>query len=282
MTVKILLPTFDNYRILDRTLNSISKCRAPEDLCEIVVIENRKKGKTEELVAKYKNGSFIPIVYCYSECAGKSAALNDYIFKHVDDEVFLIFTDDDIRFNENWVTSFVKAAQKNGGQYFYGGSFFVDYERRPDRRLLRYFPESARGINDDDFKRKKKMIFFGFNWAAYAKDIKSIGGFDVNFGPGSLTGATGQETTAQIQLINSGLTPFLVENNYVWHWIPQEKSDLKWLKERYRRNGVSLRLQKQYLCFFSHFIRRQVLGFLSREVCILNLEALMGFLTKTV
>ena len=48
-------------------------------------------------------------------------------------------------------------------------------------------------------------VFLGANWAAFARDLKEVGGFDPWFGPGSATGSTGQEQTMQRRLLGAGL-----------------------------------------------------------------------------
>jgi glycosyltransferase involved in cell wall biosynthesis len=280
MDVKILLPTFKNDLILEKTLCSLSACFKPDCACQVVVIENGVMGKAREAVSRYNPGSNVPMSYYYSESVGKSATLNNYIFNHVDSEDFLIFTDDDVRFNENWVINYVVAFRENGDRYFYGSGFYAEYEKDPDPRLMRYFPQSARGFSDDDFRKLKKPFFLGFNWAAYAKNIKDIGGFDVRFGPGSTTGATGQETMAQIRLFDAGIQPFLVENNYVWHWVPKEKSSFSWLKKRYYGMGLAIKLSNRPFGFF-YWIKGALRRPFAVKRYILFFCALKGYLGKS-
>ncbi len=248
MNTRVLIPTRDNDVVLNRTLSSIAECNAPDQACEIVVIENGPKGGAEAIVNKYRFDSSVPMIYYYSKYSGKSAALNDYIFKYLSDEDFVIFTDDDIRFNQSWVINFVATAKEKGDGYFYGGAFGVDFEKRPDDNIMHYLPPSAVGVKDDEFTKNKSLLFLGCNWAVHVGNIKAIGGFDHNLGPGSVTGATGEETAAQIKLLSIGVKPFLAEDNYVWHWVPKEKSNFLWLKDRYYRNGVALK-QINSSCF---------------------------------
>ena len=64
-------------------------------------------------------------------------------------------------------------------------------------------------------------IFLGLNWAAFASDLKEVGGFDPRFGPGSATGSTGQETAMQRRFLAAGLHGRDVPHAEVWHWIPR-------------------------------------------------------------
>jgi hypothetical protein len=80
--------------------------------------------------------------------------------------------------------------------------------------------------------------FLGFNWAAFAKDIRAAGGFDPDRGPGSPTGSTGQETDMQRRLLAAGLGGIYVPDAKVWHYIAADRSTAAWALERNYRQGV--------------------------------------------
>jgi hypothetical protein len=98
-----------------------------------------------------------------------------------------------------------------------------------------------------NIRRNPKTIFLGCNWAVSAGQIKGIGGFDVNYGPGSATGAGGQERAAQLKLLARGSTPRFLPGNPVRHIVPGDRCSLPWLKDRYCRAGVAFRLRNDYL-----------------------------------
>src|SRR5690606_15592913 len=118
-------------------------------------------------------------------------------------EGLVVFFDDDVRLDPAVLAHYATAAEGLDGGVFFGGSFGVDYEKPPPQWLLPLLPFSARGM---DLKSKDRLWeYLGFNWAAFATDIRGLGGFDPNFGPGSPTGATGQETTMQHQMDEAGM-----------------------------------------------------------------------------
>ena len=86
-------------------------------------------------------------------------------------------------------------------------------------------------------------VFLGANWAAFASDLKEVGGFDPWFGPGSATGSTGQEQAMQRRLLGAGLHGRYVPHAEVWHWNPKDRCSPRWALHRAYRNGVKYGLQ---------------------------------------
>ena len=70
-------------------------------------------------------------------------------------------------------------------------------------------------------------LYLGCNWAAFTGDLRAAGGFDANFGPGSPTGATGQEAEMQERLLARGVRQVDVPDALVWHYVPEERSTLR-------------------------------------------------------
>lgn len=232
----------DSESIYD-TIKSLSTVTAPTEFDRVIIVENGDSSKLDkERVLKL---STLSVECIYTKQKGKSVALNVAIDNYIPDDYFILFTDDDIRFNESWLLNFSQAFKKHGRGYFYGSAFGVDYQHQIDPALLKALPPSAQGVSDGAFKKNPKRAFLGCNWAAHKDDIINAGLFNPNFGPGSKTGATGQESEMQDRLRKIGLEPMLVENNPVWHAVPPEKSSLEWAKERASKTGKERFIRKK-------------------------------------
>ncbi len=231
----IIIPTYGRSSLLDRTLASLSQCIFPSNYLKTVVIENGEKGDAESVCYKY--GS-INCEYVYSEYANKSDALNKALAT-INSEAFIIFFDDDIRVSSEVITAYASAFKKYGANYYYGGPYEVDYEVRPKEYYIDFLPISAIGWEKDQSQKLSPIDFIGFNWAAHSSHIKKLGGFDINFGPNSITGATGQEHNMMARLFEDGVMPYYVENAKVWHYVPTQRATFNWLINRKYKSGIS-------------------------------------------
>src|SRR5690606_21102731 len=140
--------------------------------------------------------------YVHYPVGNKSAALNTVINDLAPDD-FLFFTDDDVRVDRQLLLAYEAAARQYGRGNFFGGPTGVDYEQQPEAHVRRYLPASARGwVYSGRGVEIDAPDFLGFNWAAFAGDIQSAGGFNPNRGPGAPTGSTGQESDMQRRLLS--------------------------------------------------------------------------------
>lgn len=106
--LSILLPTRDRAEGLGVTLESLRRLRPPEGVqVELVVVDNASRDRTSELVKDFA-ASAPPFEVRLAHCAkgGKSAALNCGLAEIESDLV--VFTDDDMSFDENWLVAFIE------------------------------------------------------------------------------------------------------------------------------------------------------------------------------
>lgn len=133
-----------------------------------------------------------------------------------------------------------RAGQEYGPGHFFGGPFNVDQEVSPPEWLRYYLPPSAKGCWYEDGSEIDDTFtdFLGFNWAAFASDLKLADGFDTSKGPGSATGSTGQETDMQRRLVAHGIKARYVPEARATHLVPRENSTPEWALRRSFRSGV--------------------------------------------
>lgn len=230
----VVIATSGRPRLLERSLKSLAACTKPEAYMETVVVENGSRHGTQRIVESFEHD--LSARYLYSHPANKSAALNLAI--ETLNNPLVIFTDDDVRCDRGFLDQYAVAAAKTDVPAFFGGPMGVDYERRPADWLLQLFPASAKGWTAESIGND--LLFMGINWAAYASDIRAVGGFDVHRGPGGLSGGTGQETAMQQALRAACRISVYVPEAKVWHCVPAERSTPEWLLDRQYRKGTSM------------------------------------------
>jgi len=240
-TFGVMIPTCGRPNLLKRTLDSLAKCDLPSGYLGLLVVENGPKGELESIVASA--APQLKEVYQYEQLPNKSNALNIGMRELPAD--FLFFTDDDVRFSPQILNCYVDAANRHGAGHFFGGPVGVDYVQSPPHWLIPFLPISARGwsLNRSSECSYSRPDFMGFNWAAFREDIEAIGGFDPRFGPGSTTGATGQESTAMQRLLKNNVQGWYLPDAKVWHYVPEDRCTPEWTRRRYYQGGLSVGYQ---------------------------------------
>lgn len=236
--ISVIIPTHGRPDLLEETLDSLNSCKLPDSYNKLIVVENGSRSDAKKLVSALPDR--LKAEYLYVEWGNKSNALNKALEQVESDLVF--FTDDDVRLHPQILLAYEKAAEGYQKEAFFGGPVKVDREEDPPAWMESLLPYSARGY---DLKNERmKSGYLGFNWAAFAEDIKKLGGFDPRFGPGSTTGASGQESDMQIRMRDEGFMEVDVMDAIVWHKVPLSRCNEKWLQKRFFKVGISKAVKK--------------------------------------
>jgi len=196
-------------------------------------VENGPKGDAKS-IADQMEGK-LEIEYVYDENPGLARAQNTAL-RQVD-EGFVIFFDDDVRFQKDILVNYARAAENEGKGAFFGGPVDIDYEEPPPDWLSSFLPPSAEGWGLNGLEQEDHGWFLGANWGGYAEEIRALGGFDEDLGAGGSVNVLGDETDMQKRLLKSGAEQVFVPEAKVWHYVPTERCNPRWLLRRYYRMG---------------------------------------------
>ena len=229
--IVIIIPTAKRSNLINRTLKSLSQCIKPEAFDKTIIVENGQKTDVEQVVSKYKKN--LSIHYLYVERPNKANAMNEAVKLARDS--FIYFSDDDVRYSKKVLMAYADAFAKRKGKEFYGGPVKVDYATEPPPKwMLEFLPPSAKGFEviDGSNELRRGRLALGFNWAVFSEDILSAGGFNPNFGPGSPYVPLGDESDLQARLLDAGYRGVYVPEGLVWHYVPTERCNKRWLLKR--------------------------------------------------
>lgn len=232
----IMIAVAGRHTGLDEMLRSLANCRKPSSYQGTVIIENGEKYEAEQIAARFSNS--LKSRYFYFPRGNKSAALNYGLSTISAPETLIFFTDDDGFIEPDTLLAYEEASLGKKQGFFFGGGMKVRYETPPSPWLKDLLPSSARGWEpdtNDDYRRTPR--FLGINWAAFVGDIKQIGGFNENLGPGTQPKRTGQEWDMQEKLLQAGCQAVYVPKAQVWHDVPKERSSFAWLLRRRFQGG---------------------------------------------
>ena len=128
MHVSVAICTWNRAKILDRTLERLCQIRVPPGLeWELLIVENNCTDETPAIVRSYEDR--LPIVRLLQPVQGVSHARNRALQAARGDLV--IFTDDDVLVDADWLAAFAAAANRWPDASFFGGVIAPLYESEP-------------------------------------------------------------------------------------------------------------------------------------------------------
>lgn len=232
-SLSVLIPTAgDRLDLLKRSLESLAKCDRPSIYRETVIIENGGKRGVEDIVRPFT--ASLDARYLFDPMGNKSNALNTALKSM--GEGLIILLDDDVRLSPGVLQDYAKAAHGMESGLFFGGPCEVDFEVPPPAWLLPHLPSSARGWRLEPGQVLGQRCFLGFNWAAFAGDLRRAGGFDPARGPGAAIPS--QETEMQERLRRHGNVGRYVPDALVWHYVAADRCTPQWVVKRHHRRCV--------------------------------------------
>ena len=240
MKLTIILPTCRPLH-LSATLDSLAKCKLPENYDRLIIIENGTPKPTLENVIDNASPR-LNISYMHCQEGNKSNALN-YVINTLIENQLLFLTDDDVLFDKDLLIHYAAIAKDKESGFVFGGRITPDAPSPPDPEIEPYIPRSMTGYPRHSSLDLEKTFFIGNNWAVFSDDVKRLGGFDPRFGPGSPWRATGQETSMMRTMRTAGFTFMFVEHASVYHKIDPEQYSVEFVKKRQFRHGVGAGLQ---------------------------------------
>ncbi|PCI70454.1 MAG: hypothetical protein COB26_02890 [Piscirickettsiaceae bacterium] len=234
-TISVVIPTHKRPDLLDKLLTSIYKAYRPPSIIEIIVVENGGEYGANLICNKWQEK--LPLKYTFEPEASVSNARNTGT-KIAEGDVVLFF-DDDIRCDEGIFISYDKAIQQHGDKYFYGGCLEIDYETKPAEWLLKFLPNSVKGMHLHNQETIiKEGLFLGANHAIPRKFFADIAEYDLFCETKDLI-AIGEETRLQEQLINEGIYGLYLPDAKVWHYVPEKRCNEEWAINRRYRYGLT-------------------------------------------
>ncbi len=195
-SLSIIICTCNRAKHLRGTLMSLAGVCVPMGLpTELLVVDNGSTDDTAEVVKSCRLPN-VAVRYIYEARRGKGYAYNRAMAEAAG-AVFL-FTDDDVRFPENWITGMCEPILQGKADAVAGGVRFAPHLMRDWMTLdHRSSLASTERLNRD---APEEMV--GANMAFARHVLEQVPEFDVNLGPGAL--GFGDDTLFTFQLKQAG------------------------------------------------------------------------------
>jgi len=228
--ISIILATRNGARTLERTLDALARLERPASSWRLIAVDNGSTDRTPVLLAE--NRRKLPLTILREPRPGKSAALN--LALPLAREGIVVFVDDDIVPNADWLRKFETAIAANPGYALFAGRILPLWEAEPPAWLLECVDGSAcYGIHAERAEGQcPYYLLYGGNMAMRAEAIGAAV-FDESYGPNATEHfAMGGETEFVRLLSAAGNKAWYCRDAVVGHSIPPEHMRIDWLLNR--------------------------------------------------
>lgn len=242
MTVTVAVCTLDRPRLLRQTLESLAEAAVPDGLdWEVLVVDNGGREATGVVVEDLRER--LPLRRVREHELGHSHARNRSVEEAPGE--WIIWIDDDVRVDVDWLSSYVEAFRSWPGAAFLGGPIRPTFEGTPPRWLRRAFDEltpvrEAYGYRDlgPDPRpiRRREDLPFGGNFAARL-DVLPPDPFDPRLGRRGAGLLGGEELDVMGGLLDQGHEGRWVPGAELEHVVPPARQTQSFLRGYFRAQG---------------------------------------------
>jgi glucosyl-dolichyl phosphate glucuronosyltransferase len=237
--LSVLICTWNNCRRLAITLEALTACQIPDGVrWELVLVSNNCTDETDRVADEFKRR--LPLVYLSEPRPGVSKARNAAL--KVARGKLLLFTDDDVRPDTNWIAEHWRAYQAHPTGYYFGGPVESEFEgAAPDAELAALAPPSVVGLDlgNTEGVNCGAMKFIGGNWSCPREIVIQLGGCDEEMGQDPSTGRVrvGEETDQMRRLEEAGWRPWYLPQAKLAHFVPRSKCTIEHIAARAEAAG---------------------------------------------
>jgi glycosyltransferase involved in cell wall biosynthesis len=238
----IIIPTYNREALLNELLQSLIVQKFNSEDFEIIVVDNNSVNNVSksiaDFVAKYPQ---FDIKYFNEEKQGVQYAWNRGIAESKGE--LLIFVDDDVTFHTAYFETLENDFSDNLDNISGGGKIAPVFEHQKPAWISKYVMPYFIEINlGEKSTFPKKHNPFASNMLVSKKIIDKVGAFDTEkFNDKSviIPGTFERDLFARIR--KAGLPVYYFHDLLVWHFIPEEKIEKKYVKQHFIEAGKTYR-----------------------------------------
>lgn len=240
MHVTVAICTWNRAELLEPTLERLTQLRVPADVTwELLVVNNSCTDATDSVLARFTDR--LPLRRLHESRAGLCHARNAAIAEAQGE--LLVWTDDDVLVEPDWLEHYVVAAQQWPAMSYFGGTIDPFYSVSPPRWLsenfalvrgayaVRQLGLGVRPLETDEFP-------FGANMAQRTDIVREFL-FDQAFGLEGDGQVRGDELDVMRRMHAAGHRGLWVGSARVEHYIPPERLTVRYLWGYYQGQGRS-------------------------------------------
>ncbi|HUI06189.1 MAG TPA: glycosyltransferase [Verrucomicrobiae bacterium] len=243
MDVTVIICTYNRCRSLQQTLQSFCDLEIPRGMTwELLVVDNNSDDATREVCEFF--ASKLPMRYSFEPIQGQSRARNRGAAEA--SSPLLVFTDDDVKADKNWLASLWQAARLHPEIDIFGGRILPLWERTPPSWLAENATSMLRLICTHFDLGDEERVFVDCNagpWGANMAFRRSVltdqFRFLVDLGITGRDNVRGEETDLICRLLKGGHQGLYVPEAMVYHRNTPERATERYVFAYYKGAGMT-------------------------------------------
>jgi glycosyltransferase involved in cell wall biosynthesis len=236
--VSVAICTWNRARLLDDTLTHLRRLAVPPGVTwEVLVVNNNCTDDTDAVIARHTD--HLPVRRLFEPQQGHCPSRNRAVKEATGDLV--LWTDDDVWADPNWLAEYVAAARRHPDVAFFGGTIEPNFAAEPPAWITRHLAQiqyvfalcdlgpETRPFRDDEYP-------IGASFAVRTPLLRQYP-FDPNLGRLKNELRGGDEYAVLRQVRAAGHRGLWVGGARVKHYVPAERLTPKYVWQWYRWNG---------------------------------------------
>ena len=235
----VVICTWNRARLLEQTLAALAAMRDPPSGCwELILVNNNSTDATERVIREFRDR--LPLRCLHESRPGKAHAANRAL-EHARGQL-LVWTDDDVLPEPDWLASYVRASERWAGCAIFGGPIQPSFEGCPPawlQAVMRYVPTAygVRECGDAPLPLRPHYVPYGANFAVRTAVQKQFP-FDPALGVRQGRRVGGYETEVIRKMLAAGYTGMWVPGARLRHCVRKETQTTRFLRHYYRAQGL--------------------------------------------
>jgi len=224
LDVTVLIPTYKRAEGLRETLESMCRLRMDDLEVEFVVIDNNSPDDTKAVVRSFSTS--LPVRYIFEGRPGKSCALNCAL-EGISLGRIVVFTDDDVSPNEDWIEAIVGATKRWPRISVFGGRILPRWPDGHPPEWARFSGGHTLSLGVVDFGEEESpypegVVPGGPNFWVMRNALLGGRRFDESIGPRPTRPTSGEETIFVTGLVKGGHKALYFPHATVIHRVQPE------------------------------------------------------------
>jgi glucosyl-dolichyl phosphate glucuronosyltransferase len=248
MLVTVAICTWNRSKLLDQTLTRMRELRIPEGLTwELLIVNNNCTDDTDQVISRHSGT--LPIKRLFEPKQGHSNARNSAMREARGD--LLIWTDDDVLVDLDWLANYVGAAERWPEVTYFGGQISPWYESDPPPWVLADFKLFEGILVIRNLGESERLMCnveqpYGANMA-FRRDKISRMQYDPDLGRRGNEAIVGDETDFINRLSRDGHLGVWVPSAKVLHHVPTGRLEYAYISHYFYCHGrTSVRMGERF------------------------------------
>lgn len=238
--ITLISATHNGAHTLPRFLEALCQLEQKE-AWKLIIVDNASTDTTKQIIQSFSKR--LPLTYLHESRKGKNTALNSAL-PHIEGDI-VIFTDDDVIPNTDWLQKYREAFDKHPDYSIFGGAILPHWESEPQVLHLEAIPQGpVYALTKPEWKNGPCSPYniWGPNMAIRSSIFTEGYQFDESVGPNSQKKnyIMGSETSFTSHLASNGYGCWHLPNVKVKHIIRKNQMQADWVFKRGIRYGRSL------------------------------------------